>query len=425
MIEKLLPTPTEFSLSQATILRNNIKNHIWDGSLYVFGMSFFAYQTIYPIFFKELGANSIVIGAIPVLWVIGANVPMAFIVHFSKQRKSFRSPMVFYGFFHRFLLFVSGLTAFFLIGKLGRAIEIPVFLFLMLLTAVVGSMSGLPWFQVYTKTVPVKLRGRLMGIRQLIGALLGVVGGYFVSQILASVLFPYNFATLFFLACFFTMISFVFLSKVHEPISKEIIEKEFRKIHIVHEAKNILTKNKNFRNYLVVDALLLMSLTATAFFAVHAVEKFQLPLSYAGTFTAIVMIGNIFGNIVFGIIADLYGHRVNLIALALSSLLASLFAAFSSNILVYGFVFFFLAFTITIQGISRLPFVAELCSESERPTYVGIINTITAPTVFVGILFGALVPSLGYERIFFIALMLALSAFIVLFKFVKDPRTAK
>lgn len=260
-----------------------------------------------------------------------------------------------------------------------------------------------------------------MGIRQLLGSAAGAVGGTIVSFILYAVAYPSNFALLFILAFFITMISFNFLVRVKESPSIRD-EQDERKKNIIAEAKKIITSNKNFRNFLIADAFALMSIAASSFYSVYAVEKFDLPASYAGTFTAIVMVTNIAANIIFGIIADTYGHRTNILMMTVSSACAALLAVISTNILMYGFVFFFLACAVQIQAISRQPIIAEMCRENERPMYVGIMNTVTAPTVFIGILFGLLVPSIGYPAIFVITSLLAVNSFMILYKFVAEPR---
>ena len=395
--------------------------HLLDGSIYVLGMSLVSVQTILPIFIKELGGSPMSIGSVQVMWTIGQNIPSVFVAHLLQRRILFKPPMVFWGLAHRIMLLVCGLAAFLLIGKISSDTAVPLFLFLIFLIPAVGGFSGLPWFQVFTKTVPVKIRGRLMGIRQVLGSAAGAIGGSLISLILYAVVFPTNYALLFFGAFFFTMISFNFLVRVVEQPS--VVEgKEGIQLNIFSEAKRIIRTNKNFRNFLFADAFTLMSLAASSFYAVYAVEKFSLPPSYAGTFTAIVMITNMAANILFGIVADTYGHKVNLLVFALCSACAGLFAILSTNILMYGFVFFFLACATQIQAISRLPFVAEMCRENERPVYIGIVNTITAPTVFIGLVFGWFVPRIGYASIFIITSLLAVNSFLILYRFVAEPR---
>lgn len=421
MLNRILPTPPGIPPDQVPNLRQNILMHLLDGSFYVLGMSIVSVQTILPVFMKELGGGPVAIGSIAVLWMIGQNFPSMFIAHYLGPRPLFRTPMVLWGLAHRVMLFVCAAATFFLVGRLSVDLTVPLFLLLIFLIPAIGSLSGLPWFQVFTKTVPVQLRGRLMGVRQMLGSASGAVGGAIVSVILFAVAFPENYALLFLIAGVITMISFYFLNRITEPPSPPV-ESGARTPRMLTDARRILNGNRNFRNFLIADVFILMSLTAGSFYSVHAIERFALPASYAGTFTAIVMVANIAANIVFGIIGDTYGHRVNLLAFAASSALAALFAVISTNILMYGIVFIFLACATQIQAISRLSFIAEMCKEHERPVYVGIVNTLTAPTVFIGLFFGWMVPAAGYPAIFLTAALLAVISFLILYTVVNEPR---
>ncbi len=424
IIEKFLPTPSDHSFEHSTLLRKNILFHLGDGSFYVLGLSFFSLQAILPIFIKELGGSSIAIGSVQVLWILGANIPAAFVAQYLQRRALFKPAMVQWGFVHRFMIFVSGAAALLVVGKISSAFAVGLFLLLFFLTAAFGNVAGLPWFQVYTKTVPVKLRGRLMGIRQLLGSAAGAIGGSIVSIVLFTVSFPVNYALLFLSAFMFTMVSFYFLSRIVE-LPTVVSETEQKPFNIITEAKHIIRTNRNFRNFLFADAFILMSLASSSFYSVYALEKFSLPSSYAGTFTAIIMATNILANSIFGVIADSYGHRLNLLFVTICFAMAGVLAIFSQNILMYGFVFVFLACATQAQVISRLPFLAEMSNENERPVYVGVTISITAPSVFVGVLFGWLVPKIGYASIFAITTLLALSSFVILYKFVVEPRNSK
>jgi MFS family permease len=421
MLSKILPTPKDYPKELVASLRRNLRMHLFDGSVYVLGMSLVSVQTIIPVFIRELGGGPLAISSVQVLWTLGANIPSAFVAFYLQRRLFFKPAMVGWGFVHRAMLFVCGIATFFIVGKVSSDIAVPFFIFLIFLVAAFGSLSGLPWFQVYTKTVPVQLRGRLMGIRQLLGSGTGIIGGSIVSVILATVFYPLNFSILFISASLITMVSFYFLLQISEQPSV-INQEEAKKIKFIAEAKRIIKNNINFRYFLFADAFGIMSIAVASFYSVYAIEKFGLPASYAGTFTAIVMITNVVANIAFGIIGDTYGHKVNLLIFTFCSGSAALLAVLSPNILLYGFVFIFLACSLQVQLISRLPLVAEMCSENERPVYVGITNTLTAPAMLIGLLFGWFVPKIGYSAVFGITALLAAGSFFILHKFVEEPR---
>ncbi len=421
MIEKLLLGRIHATPETAE-LRHNLRVHIGDGSLFAFAMSLVAVTTIIPVLLQQLGANAWAIGAVPVFWTLGLNMPQAIYMHIASPRSSVKYRMILYGILHRFFFFVIGIVTLVLGAGPYSAFAVPVVLVCLMLSSVTGSLGGLHWFHLYAATTPVHLRGRLSALRQLLGSLMGVLGGSTVAVVLGSVYFPLNFSLLFIGASVLMMVSVTILSKLVVPESVLGTPAQEVKRNIIEDARRILRADKNFKSYLVADALMLMSMTASAFYAVHALDKFALSTSYAGSFTVIVMISTVIGNVFFGIIADHFGNKVNLLSLSAASALASLCAVGAGNVLAYGLVFIFMAMSIALQGISRLSFIAELCSEAERPVYIALANTLTAPTVFIGIIFGALVPALGYDIIFLLAGLIGAAAFAVLWTKVVDPR---
>ena len=404
-------------------LRSNLRAHIFDGALFGFATSLISYNTILPVFIQQVGGSVVAVGSVPVLWLIGTNFPQAIVLRFMKTEGEIKPAVLKYGLLYRLSFLFAGLFTLFFVGHLDATVSVPLLLLFIFLIAVSGSFGVPPWFQIFAKTTPMKLRGKLQAVRQLLSSSLGILGGSLVTLILFVVPFPANFALLFIIAFVFTMFSFQFLRALIEPpISAG---RPLAPVGgILSDGMAIVRRNKNFRNFLLADAFTLMSMSASGFYAVFAIEKFSLDASYAGTFTVIVMAGMVAGNIVFGYLADALGHKINLIVLAGSSALASAVAMGARNILVFGAVFVFMAWTTSLQGISRLSFVVELCSEAERPAYVGLTNTVTAPTLAVGILFGWIARLYGFELMFGLSALFGMIAVGWLWVKVTEPRYA-
>ena len=413
---------TKYPALDSATLRSNLRAHIMDGALFGFAMSFVSVTTIMPVFIQQIGGSAVAIGSVPVLWTVGLNLPQAVFVRFTQAGKLVRPSVLRFGFLHRVSFLIVGLFAFFVIGRLPSTLSVPILMILLFSVAVTGSLGVPPWFHLFTKTTPVRLRGRLLALRQLLSSFLGILGGLAVTIILSALPLPANFALLFVVAFILSMVSYFYLRVLKEPISESVGKRIEDSVGIFHQARLILGRDKNFRNFLIVDASTLMSMTASAFYSVHAIQEFNLPPSYAGTFTVIVMASMAAGNILFGYIADSFGHKMNLMLLAGASVAASVVALFAGNILVYGFAFFFMAMTIGLQGISRLSFVAEMCTEVDRPTYIALTNTLTAPTVAVGILLGWIARTYGFQPVFAAGMLFGLFALVKLHFGVRDPR---
>jgi MFS family permease len=403
------------------VLRNNLNANIIDGAVYAFGFGFVSLQTVLPVMVNHISGNAFAVGLVPVLWTAGFNFPQIFIANYT-ERFPFKMRLFLQtAFLQRVPFFLLTLLSFFLLGRLSSAAGTLMFFLLFTLAAVAGSMCFPIWFDLIAKLTPVDLRGRLFAARNLIGGVLGVLAGWIVEEVLARINYPTSYGVLFALATAFMSVSFWSLTRLKEEHASPLPEK----IHILEYYRNlprILRGQENFRNFLISDALLIAATMAGAFYAVHAIEKFSLNDSSAGTFTMVMMCSMIVGNMFFGTLADRYGHKVNLVLSASSTAVSCFAALLAPTQGIYVVVFVGMAFQIGLSGISRLSIVAELCSEEERPTYVALTNLVTSPFVLFGLLAGGIASRFGYEAVFLMAGLLAVaSALWMVFK-VEEPR---
>ncbi len=403
------------------VLRQNLVANIADGALYAFGMGFVSLQTVVPLMVKHISDSNFAVGLVPVLWTAGFNFPQIFIANHAERFPFKMRLFLKTAFFQRIPWLLLALLSFFLLGRVNSTSGVFLFLALFTLAAVAGSLCCPIWFDVIVRLTPVELRGRLFAVRNLLGGVLGVFAGTVVELVLATVEYPTNYGVLFILAFIFVGVSYGALTRLKEESPSPLPGQ----IHIVEYYRSlprILRGQRNFRNFLISDALLIAATMAGAFYAVHAIEKFSLSDASAGTFTIVIMGSTIIGNIFFGTIADHYGHKVNLVLSATSTALSCFTALFAPSQGLYLVVFVGLAFQIGLSGISRLSIVAELCSEEERPTYVALTNLVTSPFILFGLIAGGIASRFGYDAVFLIAGLLALiSALWMAFR-VEEPR---
>lgn len=413
---------SKYDLQDVETLKANLRAHLFDGAAFGFAMSFISVNTVFPVFIGRVGGSAVAVGSIPVLWTVGVNLPQALLFRLIHTKGPVKPLVLRYALMNRLAFLLIGVFTLFAVERISAGFSVFFLLTLLFFAATLGGVSSTPWFVLFTKTVPVTLRGRVLAVRQIISSFLGIFAGVFVGFILAVVSFPINFSLLFFVSFLFLMVSFQALRGLSEPSLNN------EGYHIVNlrrfmaRARRSLQTDKNLRSFLYADALLLMSMTVAVFYAVYPIEKFSLRAAYAGTFTTIFMASMVVGNLFFGFLADHYGHKLNLMLLAGFSIAASVIAIVADNILIYGFVFLFSASTVALQGISRLSFIAELCAEHERSLYIALVNTVTAPSVLVGILGGVVVNYVGYLPVFFFGIATAGSGLWILFRHIEEPR---
>ena len=403
------------------VLRKNLVANIVDGGMYAFGIGFVSIQTVIPVMVKHISGSDFAVGLVLVLWTAGFNFPQIFIANHA-QRFPYKMRLFLQtAFLQRVPWLLLALLSFFLLGRLSPTADTFFFFFLFTLAAVTGSLCFPIWFDLIAKLTPVDLRGRLFAARNLLGGLLGVVAGLVVEEVLAVVEYPLSYGVLFALAFFFMQVSYWALTRLKEEAASAVAEE----VHILEYYRSlprILKGQKNFRNFLISDALLLAATMAGAFYAVHAIQKFALSDSSAGVFTVMIMCSTIVGNMFFGTIADRYGHKVNLVLAAASTALSCFMALLATDRWLYLVVFVGMAFQIGLSGISRLSIVAELCSEEERPTYVALTNLVTSPFILFGLVAGGIAGQFGYEAVFLIAGLMAMASALWMALRVEEPR---
>lgn len=403
------------------VLRKNIVANIVDGGAYAFGISFVSLQTVIPVMVKHISNSDFAVGLVPVLWTAGFYFPQIFIANHA-QRFPYKMRLFLQtAFVQRVPWLLLSLLSFFMLGQLGPTAGTFFFFFVFTLAAVTGSLCFPIWFDLIAKLTPVELRGRLFAARNLLGGVLGVLAGIVVEMVLADIAYPLSYGLLFMLAFFFMLVSYWALTRLKEE-SPSAVADEVHFLEYYRNLPRILKGQKNFRNFLISDALLIAATMAGAFYAVHAIQKFNLSDSSAGLFTVVIMWSTIIGNIFFGGIADRYGHKVNLVLAASSTALSCFVALLAPFEPLYLIVFVCMAFQIGLSGISRLSFVVELCSEEERPTYVALTNLVTSPFTLFGLVAGALATQFGYDVVFLSAGLLAAASALWMALRVEEPR---
>lgn len=416
------PLPTTHVHHQHQHLRQNFIANVLDGAFFAFGLAFVSQQTVLPVFVHQIGGGNVAIGLIPVFWMLGFNLPQIFIAGHAQKLPAKKRLLLKTAFGQRLPWLLLGLLTLLVIPHVNAPVRLLGF-FLLYGAAAAGGSFNLPvWFDMLAKMTPVALRGRLFAARLILGGLLGIVAGILVKRILDSYSFPASFALLFFLCFTMMMVSYYQLTILREPRGKRV-EAEIHAGTLLRSLPQLLRRERNYRNFIIADALQYLAWMANAFFTVHALKKFTLTDSAAGTFTAIMMGSTILGNLAFGFLADHFGQRLNLILCALMMALACTLALLVDTLFLYNLVFVASAFALSLIQISRLPMIAELCREDERPTYVALASLFSSPFILAGTAGGWVADHFGYNPVFVFAGLCALAAAIWLAVVVQEPRS--
>jgi MFS family permease len=277
-------------------------------------------------------------------------------------------------------------------------------------------LASVPWFDLLSKTIPPQRRGRLIGAGQVVSGVMGLVIGAVVEWMLGDNGPPYpnNYALLFALGFLALALSFVAISLTVEPPGATSSEtpswREF-----LPQLWHVLAQDHVFRRYVIARQLFSLSGLATPFYMTYALSRLNLPAQVAGRYTSISVVGSLLAALAFGWINERHGtKRVILIGLAITTAVPAaalaiprLFHAAEPLAWAYGLVFLFISASTSTMMPGWMAYLLEHAPEQERPTYVGLTNTLNGIATLFSTLGGLILQWTGDNFVLLFTITLA------------------
>lgn len=413
--------------SEAEFVAEVERNYRWnffanlgDVTMFFFGLSFISSSTIVPLFISKITSDPLPIGLAAVIAQSAWFLPQLFTANRIERLLRKKPVVVNLG------VFLERLPMWVIVGAAiiaGRAPMLALVLFL-LAYAWHGLGAGVvatAWQDLIARCFPVDRRGRFFGISMFLGTGSGTIGAALSTQILNALSFPTNFVLTFAIAATFISLSWLCLSLTREPVqpihAPRQSEREFWS-----QLPEIPRRDHNFRRFLIARLLMALGGMGTGFVTVTAVQRWQVPDSTVGAYTAALLIGQTCGNLLFGLLADRHGHKLPLELGALAAFGAFGIAGLAQSPEWYYLVFVLMGITSGAVVVSGILVIMEFSAPPRRPTYVGITNTGTGLASALAPLIGAALASAGYLPLFAFSAAISLIAAMLMRWWVKEPR---
>lgn len=299
------------------------------------------------------------------------------------------------------------------------ALCLTLFLTAMLVNALASGVSGLPFLEVVSKTVPSERRPRYFATRNLYGGLLAFGAGILVRQILAGDLaFPLDYTLIFSLGSAAYVLGYWIFGLVQEPPDAPQAAQGFRA-----ELRSIpvTLQDRPFRAFLHLRLLLAAASMSESFYAANALRTLNFPAASLGVFVMAVMGAAPLANPIWQRVAERRGSRRILRYATAVSVLAA-FWALTVTVLrppqplaLPAYLPVFMLSSIAAQGfnLGHTNYLLNLAPDHARSRYIGTLNTLIAPALLFPALGGLLADWLGYAAVFTASIMLGLAAWIV------------
>jgi MFS family permease len=395
-----------------------------DYGLFMVGLAFMSSATVLPAFAESLGASTVLIGAIPAVMTVGWFLPPLFAAaHTERLPKKLPFVLKWTG-WERVPFLVLTLVAFFLADR-APALSIWVMLAMLLVMTFVGGILFPAWTDLVARTLPTRLRGRFFGLASLAGTLGGIAGSALTAWVLDTLPSSTAYGVCFLAATVFVGLSWIALVVVREPPSTTAPAESSFWTHL-GTVPALLRRDVNFCWYLGARVLMFAAVTGSGFFTVYALRVLRAPQSDVGVFTALLLAGQMIGQLALGSVADRAGHRLVLIIAAAAILVMNVVALAATSLTVFSAVFVLNGLLNAAIQVSAVNVLLEFApTPQQNPTYVGIERTFLAPFGFALPLVGGLmVDAAGYAFVFALSAAFGVASAAALVV-VRDPRKAR
>lgn len=382
-----------------------------DLAIFMMGLGAMGQLTIVPLFVSKLTDSPIAVGAVAAAIQIGW-LPQIFFAG-TVERSARKWPWVLtFGVLER-LPAVTMMVCALAVPLTGPWIVAVVYLACFSGT-LFGGLSVAPWLDVIARVVPGRLRGRFMGLANMVGALLGALSAAGVASLLDWYPFPYNFAACFGVASLIYILGLIPLFLVREPPGPP--PRARKPFHAqLAELPAIVVADRPFKRFLLGISLAALANMSSAFLAVYGVSVLGAPDDIAGWYTAMLFIAQTLASMLLGMLGDRYGFAAvtKIQAVATAGLSAVALLAPTPPWLLIAFAL--LGLIQSGSMLARLTGPMEYAPPERRPSYIALAFGVVGPCAALAPLIGGqIVEWLGYPWLFGLSALVALLAWPVL-----------
>jgi len=403
-------------------------NFFWnvgDGVFFWFGLSFISATTILPLFVSKLSSAPFWIALLGVLSAASWYLPQLLTAGATEQLARKKPVVINLGFFsERLPLWFLPLAA--LAAPSSPTLALIIFFVAYAWHGLGAGAIAPAWSDMIARCFPVERRAWFFGFTAFIGTGIGILGAAFSSWMLVAYPFPTNFVYSFLLAAAAITISWVSLAFTREPVKLPAAAVTTRSKGASRQKIMLIVRgDHNYRKFLIARFLINVGRMGAGFLTVAAIAHWDVSDATVGWFTAALFLGQTIGNLLAGVIADRWGHKLTLEMGQWMSLIAFGMAWLAPTPEWYYPIFFFMGLAAGITTVSAVLSCMEFSHRDHLPTYVGVGNTVSGLGSAVAPVIGGLLALYSYNALFAVSALISALALVLLIFTVREPRREK
>jgi MFS family permease len=410
--------------------RRNFACLTGDWVAFITGTAFTSYSTVIPSFVNQLTNFAPLIGLAATIpngvWLLPQLIAANYVS--GRQRKK---PWVIVMSLIGRPMYLAPAVFIFTFGNRHLSVLLTIFFFALGFFYLLDGLGSVAWFDIVGNVIPPKRRGRFYTSAQVLTGLFSMGAGALVARVLGphGPPFPWNYGLLFIFCSTLLLVSLAFFSFVKEPLQDVHRQREPWRAYLPRLA-GLLRTDREFRLLNLVRLLAALGGLGLPFYVIHATDILGVGNENIGLFVSAQVLGGIIASLAMGYLNERSGSRIVsqfTVILGLSCpLLALVLHCFPPPqaivAYVYALVFVLIGgnYVGYTQGFMNL--VLEIAPPDQRPTYVGLYNTLGGTLVtIVPVLGGWLLQSTSYPVLFSVAAIGAFAGLVVSLR-LREPR---
>lgn len=405
-------------------LRHNFIVNTLDGSFFGLGVGFASFVTIIPLFVSQMTDSAILIGLIPAIHAMGWQLPQLLTADHVTRQSRYKPTVILMTLQERLPYLGLAVVAWILPG-IDRQVALVVTFGLLIWQGLGGGFTATAWQSMIGKIMPPRRVGTFFGIQAAASNLFASIGAISAGIFLERLASPLNFALCFLMTGIAMAISWFCLASTREETVPPAIAPS-APIPFWNRMTAIVRRDANFRWFLIARMLSQLAVMAFAFYTVYAVRHHGMDVFTAGVMTAVLTATQVVANPVMGWLGDRWGYRAAMQIGALAASASALLACFAPSIEWFYPAFVLAGIASVATWTIALAMTLEFNAGSERPAYIGLANTLVAPsTILAPLLGGWLADTAGYQATFLVSVIGGLATALVFYMTLRDPRQVR
>ena len=403
-------------------LKFNMTVNILDGAFFGLAIGFSSFVTVLPLFINTMTQSALLIGLIPAIHAAGWQFPQLFFSrHVSRQTRY--KPMTLFLTIQERIPFLGLAVIAWFIPVLGIEAALALSFLMITWQSLGAGVTAVAWQSMIAKIIPSERRGAFFGFQSAAANLLASMSAILAGLILENLDTYLNFFLCFILCSLAMVISWIMLALTRErenpPENTNLISGS-----LWENSSRILKRDKNFRWYLVGRTLTQFAMMGLGFFTVYLVNTFAVSKAEAGLMTSVLLGTQIVANPIMGWLSDRWSNTMVMKIGIACAILSVLLAWLAQNHAWFYLIFFLIGIANvanwTIGIIMSLEFSTN---DTDRPTYIGLANTLVAPAnILAPFLGGWIAQTSSYPTTFLVSALIGGLTLLVFQLFVQDPR---